>query len=190
MTLIVIGLVFWIGVHLFPSLMPATRSRLIARFGEMPYQGLFALLILFGLACIVFGWRGSEATEIYTPPEAATAPALLLIMLGFILIVAANFPSTRVKRWLRHPQLSGVLLWAVAHLLLNGDNRSVVVFGALAAWTLVSMITINRREGEWEKPEKIMPMATEVTVPVTGVIVMLLFAWLHPYLSGISLMAN
>ncbi|MGB5440077.1 MAG: NnrU family protein, partial [Gammaproteobacteria bacterium] len=154
MSMLATGLLIWVVVHLFPSLLPKQRQKLISSIGDKAYQGIFALCILAGLLLMVFGWRSAIPTPVYTPLAELREPAMLLVVIAFVLLVAASFPSTRIKRVIRHPQLSGVLLWAIAHLLLNGDSRSLLLFPVLGVWSLVSMLTINRRDGIWIKPGK------------------------------------
>ena len=71
--------------------------------------------------------------------------------MGFILFFAA-YPPTNVKRLLRHPQLTGVALWGVGHLLANGESRSIVLFGGLTLWAIAEIVVINRRDGARDKP--------------------------------------
>ena len=111
---------------------------------------------------------------------------MLLAMVGIILFVASNFPS-RIKRLVRHPQLTGVLLWSLAHLAANGDSRSLVVFGSLAFWSIFSMLTINRRNGAWVRPVPVGGWWLEVVVVVTGVVVSGLIVRFHQHLAGIAL---
>lgn len=187
MTVIAIGLLIWVCVHLFPSLFPAPRERLITRLGSNAYQGLFALCILAGLLLIIFGWRNAQPTQVYLPPAGLRHPAMLLVIIGFILMVAANFPATRFKRIIRHPQLTGVAIWAFAHLLMNGDSRSLLVFAALGLWSLVSMFSINRRDGIWIKPGKSDGWGQDVIILVGGLALSALAFYFHEYLSGVAL---
>jgi uncharacterized membrane protein len=175
------------GVHLFPSLAPNVRRSLSGKLGELPYQGLFSLCILAGLALIIIGWRNSTTSPIYDPPANLGHIAIALMIFSFILMAAANAPSTRIKRFIRHPQLTGVLLWALAHLLTNGDSRSVLLFSAFALWSVVSMITINRREGPWQKPKSFIPLHMEAVTVIIGITLALIVIWFHVYLSGVSL---
>jgi len=186
MIMIYAGLLLWIGVHLFPSVAPTAKQRILARVGGNAYQGLFALLVLAGLLLIIFGWRGTLPTQVYVPPTGMRHPGMLLAALGILLFVASNFPS-RIKRIIRHPQLTGVLLWSLAHLSMNGDSRSLTVFGALAAWSIVSMLTINRREGTWVKPAPGMGWGMELVMIVVGLVVAMLIVRFHQYLSGMAL---
>ena len=187
MELLIAGLVIWVGVHLYPSVFANTRQSMITRVGNAAYQGIFALCIVAGLVLIVLGWRSSVPSHIYTPPAALRHPAMLLVVIGFILFVAANFPATRIKRFLRHPQLTGVLIWAIAHLLMNGDSRSVLLFSVIGAWSLVSMFTINRRDGKWIKPGKPDGWGQDVVLIIVGLAVSALAFYFHEFLTGISL---
>ncbi len=189
MSMLVAGLAIWILVHLFPSVLSESRQALITRLGNGPYQGLFALCILAGLMLIIFGWRSTVPEQWYLPPPGLRNPASALSVIAFILFVAANFPATRIKRVNRHPQLTGVLVWAVAHLLSSGDSRSAVLFGAIGAWSLVSMVTISRRDGDWVKPDPPNGWTQDILVVVIGLVVSAVVIYFHQYLAEIPLIA-
>ena len=186
--MLVSGLVIWVLVHLFPSLLPAQRDRLAEKLGA-PYQGIFALCILTALLLNIFGWRGAVPAQVYIPPGALRLPSMLLTVLGLILFVSASFPATRIKRVLRHPQLTGVLLWSLAHLLVNGDSRSLPLFGVIGAWSLVEMVTISRRDGAWQKPDTPAGWTQDILILVIGLAASALAIYFHPYLSGVALIA-
>jgi uncharacterized membrane protein len=186
MAMLISGLLIWIVVHLFPAVAPASRQQFVTRLGNGPYQAIFSMVIIAGLLLIVLGWRSTVPAHLLSPPDGMRHPAMLLVVIGFILMVAASFP-TRIKRILRHPQLTGVLLWAIAHLLLNGDSRSVLVFGAVAVWTLISMVMINRRDVTWVKPEIAGGWHREIIIMVIGLVISALAVRFHQYLSGIPL---
>jgi len=187
MGMLATGLLLWVVVHLFPSLLPEQRKKLISRIGDKAYQGIFALCILAGLLLIIFGWRSAIPTPVYTPLAELRVPAMLLVVIAFVLLVAASFPSTRIKRVIRHPQLSGVLLWAIAHLLMNGDSRSLLLFSVLGVWSLVSMLTINRRDGLWIKPGKPDGWGLDIIIVIVALAVSALAVYFHEYLAGIAL---
>jgi uncharacterized membrane protein len=186
MTMLVLGLVLWIGVHLFPSVMPGARASLIEKIGEGPYKGLFALDLVIAILLMVFGWRSTMPEYWYAPPLAGVFTiTFALIVIAFVLMGAANAP-TNLKRHLRHPMLTGVIVWGVAHLLANGDSRSVILFGGLTAWAVIAIITISKRDGEWEKPE---PVATskDIVLIAIGAALTTVVAFFHEYLSGVPL---
>jgi uncharacterized membrane protein len=184
MTLLTLGVLLFAGLHLIKSLAPGLRSAWQRRLGANGYKGLFSLLVLGSLALIVFGWRGATPTFVYAPVPALKIPALLLLALAFLLLVVSSRPS-RLRRLLRHPQLSGVTLWGIAHLLLNGDSRALVLFGGMALWSVVEMVAINRREGVWIKTPAPGPGAEVVNLVITAVVLAAVI-WLHPWLSGVS----
>ena len=188
MTMLSIGLLIWVTVHLFPSVLPNKRQSLIGRLGNNAYQGIFALLILASLLLIVFGWRTSVPTHLYAPVDALRLPAILLIYVGFILMVAANFPATRFKQIIRHPQLTGVFIWAIAHFMMNGDSRSVLLFSVIATWCVVSVLTINHREGVWIKPDTTAGWGKETGIVLAGIVISAIMIYFHSYVSGIQLL--
>ena len=84
--------------------------------------------------------------------------------------------------------LLGVATWAFGHLLVNGDIRSIILFGGMGAWSLLSIVTINRRDGDWLKPKKVPIKKDAITISIAIIMyVVLLFA--HPYLSGVKIIA-
>jgi uncharacterized membrane protein len=89
----------------------------------------------------------------------------------------------RMRSWLRHPMLTGFIVWAVAHLLVNGDVASIVLFGGLLAWAVIAVIGINRRDG----PRGPLPEATSKGLAIhigVGVVVFLVVGWLHGLLGA------
>lgn len=186
MILLVLGVLLWACVHLFPSLMPAARSRLIERLGEGPYKGLFAVDLVIAILLMVFGWRSATPIQLYEPPLGGAVPIMfVLIWSAFVLMGAANAP-TNIKRYLRHPMLTGVAVWGTAHLLANGDSRGVVLFGGLSIWAGLTIATINRRDGAWEIPP-VVPVSRDVMLVVIGAVLTAIVAFFHEYLSGRTL---
>lgn len=184
---LILGLLLWTTVHLFPSLMPDARNNLIQKIGEGPYKGLFALDLVIAIGLMVFGWRSAMPEYWYSPPL-GSAPLItfVLIVVAFVLMGGANAPSN-LKRRIRHPMLSGVIVWAVAHLLANGDSRSVILFGGLAIWAAIATVTINRRDGAWEKPEPVAA-SKDIVLLVIGGALTAIVAYFHEYLSGVPLL--
>ena len=184
MALLIAGVLLWAFVHLFPSLAPGARAKLIERLGEGPYKGLFALDIVIAILLMVFGWRSATPEFVYNAPLAGT-PLItaLLVVVAFVLMGAGNAP-TNLKRFLRHPMLTGVIVWAIAHLLANGDSRSVVLFGGLAIWAAVAMPLINRRDGPRE-PAQAVAVQKDIVLVMIGAILTVVVAYFHEYLAGV-----
>ena len=185
MWLLIIGLMMWTCVHFFPSVAIDTRKNIINKIGFGPYKGIFALLILSSVVLIVFGWRSIDPSDIYYPQSWGRHVTFLLVLLTFVLFIAAK-RTTNIKRFLRHPQLTGLVLWSVGHLFANGDNRSLILFSWLAIWAILEIILINRREGVWVKPEAV-PVKNDIITIIGGCVLYAVLLIAHPYLSGIKL---
>lgn len=183
MLLLGAGLLIFIAVHLVPALSPGSRASLVSRLGKQGYRGLFSLAVLAGVALIILGWRDAQPTYLYNPPAVYRPLGLALLTVAFVLFVAANRASI-IRRWVRHPQLSGVALWALAHLLLNGDNRSLLLFCGLGIWALVEILALNRRDGP--RPPTAAPgVPAELVTLSIAALVYAAVAWLHPYFTGV-----
>jgi uncharacterized membrane protein len=184
MTLIWLGLIVWCAVHAMPSVAPEVRGALMSRLGANGYKIAFALAIVLSVLLMVLGWRSADVTIAYDPPVWGRHLAMLLMLLAFMLF-AFSHGKSNLKRWVRHPQLTAVVLWAIAHLLANGDNRAVVTFGVLGLWALVEMVLISRRDGAPALPAP-RPWSAELRPVVIGAVVFVAFLLIHPYLFGVS----
>lgn len=182
MALLVIGVLLFAGVHLIPSLAPGLRAAWLGKMGEGGYKGTFSLLLMLSFALMIFGWRSTPPQYLYTPLQSLKHPAMGLLLIAFLLMVASGRKS-RLKQWLRHPQLTGLALWGIAHLLLNGDVRSTVLFGGMVIWSIVEIFAINRREGAWVKAD-VVPWSADLINLVIAIVVVLITVFLHPYISG------
>jgi uncharacterized membrane protein len=185
MSMLIIGMCLWAGVHLVPSATPGLRQGLVDRLGFDGYRGVFSLSLLAALALIVYGWRSSQPSSLYLPPADLRPAALVLMALAFICLGASQRP-TRIGRIVRHPQLTGLLLWSASHLMTNGDNRSLILFAGMGAWAILEMILISRREGAWQKPA-VPAWGKEILGVVITLIVMGGVMWAHPWLAGVPL---
>ena len=184
MPLMIAGIALWFVTHLFPAAAPGARDNLIRRLGENPYKGIFSLLILAALLMIVFGWKSAVPSALYMPPLGPGVVPSVLVLFGLIIFFASQ-TGGHIKRLIRHPQMTGVLFWSAAHLLTNGDSRSVSLFGGLAAWALLEIILINRRDGaRVDRPAA--SISQDLVTIVTGVVVFALIGHFHLRLFGVS----
>jgi uncharacterized membrane protein len=186
MTILFAGLALWILVHMLPTGFRGLRQALIERTGINAYKGLFSLLILLSVVLIVFGWRSSDPSHIYTTTQGMHSIAMLLILVAFLLLGASGRP-TRIGRLVRHPQLTGVLVWCIGHLLANGDSRSLLLFGGIGVWSVLSMILINKRDGSWVK-SAVPALSSDAIGWVASLLVMALLMYSHQWITGIPLM--
>jgi uncharacterized membrane protein len=181
--MLVAGVLLWSAVHLFTALAAGARQRLLDRYGRGPYRGIYSLLILASVVLMVLGWRGSAPVAAYAAPAGMHEATIALMLVAMVLFVAGRAP-TDVRRVLRHPQLTGVALWGAAHLLSNGDSRSLVLFGGLGLWALVEMMLINRRDGAWERPEPFGSRRTAIATLI-GVAAWIVLGLVHPWIAGV-----
>lgn len=148
--LLLLGLALWTGAHVFKRLAPERR----AAMGE-PGKGLVALLLVASVVLMVIGYRSAGVVNVWFPPAFTVHITNLLVLMGFWFFALSSIPGTMSAR-IRHKQLTGVKLWAVGHLLVNGDLASILLFGGLLGWAVFQMILINRAEPQWERPANAM----------------------------------
>jgi uncharacterized membrane protein len=184
MTKLALGVLLWSFTHFIPSLFAGPRKKLVERFGENAYKGIFLLLMVLAIYLIVSGWKAAIPESLYPPPAWGRYATALLVLAGFILFFAP-YPPNNIRRLLRHPQLTGVVLWGIGHLLANGETRSVVLFGGFTAWAVLEMLLINRRDGAWTRPQPV-PRRNDLLLAVGGLAAYLLLAFSHRWLFGFS----
>ena len=175
MTLIVLGLALWWAAHLWKRLAPGSR----ASMGNAG-KGLVTVGVLAGVVLMVMGYRGVEQIDLWYPPAFLTHLNNLL-MLFAVYLYAASGMKTRITGVIRHPQLTAVKTWAVAHLLVNGDLASVILFGGLLAWAVVEVILINRAEPRPAAPAP-APVGKEIGAVVGAVVVLVVMMLVHNWL--------
>ena len=146
MFLLILGIVLWIVFHVSKRLMPEKR----AKFGDVRKR-IAAVGILAGLTLMIIGYRAAPVIPIWSPPEIFTHINNLLMVLAAVLL-AMSVSKGRMGGRRRHPMLTAVKTWALAHLLVNGDLASILMFGSMLAWAVWSVILINKAE-TWDKPE-------------------------------------
>lgn len=183
---LILGVLLFAGVHAIPSLAAPARARFMKQRGEGPYKGLFSLALVVAIGLMIFGWRSSSPAGLYAPPAWGAWAVRGLMVVSLLLFVASGVP-TNLKRFLRHPQLTGVATWAAAHLLANRDSRSLALFGGLGLWAVLQIVLINRREGAWEKPEP-LPFSADLKPIAVAVVVFFVLLLAHPWIAGVSAM--
>ena len=192
MFLLILGLVVFLGTHAF-TMARARRAALVSRLGEGPYKGLYSLLSLIGIVLIAYGfgqYRAGDWINVWYPPVWTRHLALTLNIFAFIFLAAAYIPG-RIKRALKHPMLAAVKIWALAHLLANGDLGSILLFGSILAWAVMARISAKRRRDEVRDHAgpAVEPAGwrNDATAVVVGLVAWFAFArWLHPWLIGVS----
>jgi uncharacterized membrane protein len=179
---LLLGLAVLIGVHLVPAA-PPLRQSLIKRLGFAPYQGLFALISLAGLVLIVIGMGRAPFIPVWEPPEWGMGIVPVFMLPAFILLAGAYLPGN-AHRLTPHPMLWGVILWAVGHLLANGDAASMLLFGSLGIYSLFAIWSANQRGAA--KATVRMTLDRDLIVFGVGIVLYVAMVFLHPTLFGVA----
>lgn len=146
MTMLIAGLLIFLGLHSIRIVAPRLRDRLAAGLGEGPWKGLYSLLSGVGLALVVVGFGRARASPavLYVPAAALHGAAVVLLAAVFPLLLAAYLPG-RIRTALGHPMLAATVVWSLAHLLANGRLADVLLFGGFLAWATADWIALRRQ---------------------------------------------
>ena len=189
---LILGLVIFLGGHIvtrFSSL----RAGLIARLGENVFKGLYSLVAIMGIAMIAHGfsvYRAAGYIPLWEPPKAMKHIAVLLVWLAMILLAASVFAKGRISARAKHPMLLSVKIWALAHLLANGDAGSVLLFGSLLGWAVFTRIKLKRAGNFGDPSTANGPNAArnDMIAVAIGTVLTLAFVFgLHKWLFGVAI---
>ena len=152
MTILVLGLVIFLGLHSTRIVSESGRERAIARIGEGPWKGVYSLISAIGFVLIVWGFARAryDAPQLWTPPAGARHITMLLMLIALILLAGFLFKRSHIAVITHHPMLWSVLLWSVGHLFANGSAADLLLFGAFLIWSaadLASSYSRDRRNG-------------------------------------------
>jgi uncharacterized membrane protein len=188
MTLLVIGLVLFLGIHSMPIFALSARDRFVQALGRNGWRGVHSLFSLAGLLLIIIGYGQARMAPVvlYTPPLWMHHVVFLLMLPVFPLMFAAYLPCW-TKVGLKHPMLVAIKTWAFAHLLVNGNLADVLLFGGFLAWAVADRISLKRRD-----PEPHINTVPKIMYDVLAWVLGLgLYAatllWLHRMLIGVPL---
>ena len=148
MSFLILGLVLFLGAHSVRVFAEGWRTSMRARLGENAYQGLYAVASLVGLVLIVVGYGAARQQPVllWLPPVWTRHLAALLTVPAFILLVAAYVPGNRIKAKVHHPMVLSVKVWALAHLLVNGNLADVLLFGGFLLWAVLCFRAARQRD--------------------------------------------
>jgi uncharacterized membrane protein len=148
MSLLILGLIAFLGAHSVRIFADDWRSAQIARFGEGPWKGLYSLVSIAGFVLLIWGYGRArpDTIALWQPPSWTHYLAALFTLLAFVLVVAAYVRGTRIKSALHHPMVLGVKSWAFGHLIANGTLADVVLFGGFLTWAIVDYAALRRRD--------------------------------------------
>lgn len=188
MTLLVVGLLIFLGVHSTRIFADDWRGRTLAKMGEKRWKAIYSIASIIGFVLIVWGYGEARQVPVvlYAPPVWTRHLAALLTIPAFILLAATYVSGNRIKSAVGHPMVAGVKIWAFAHLLANGTLADVLLFGSFLAWAVLSYAAARRRDRVAGRTYPAGPMSRTVITIVIGVVAWALFAfWLHGPLIGV-----
>lgn len=172
--LLLAGLALWTGAHVFKRVAPDRRAAL----GDA-FKGVVAVAVIGSIVLMVLGYRSADGA-VFWGRNAALTGINNLLMLFAVYLYAASGMKTAITRRIRHPQLTAVKVWALAHILVNGDVPSFVLFGGLLGWAVWEVILINRQT-ERVQPTGTVEMRKEIMAVVGTLVVYGGIAWLHAW---------
>lgn len=188
MTVLLIGLLIFLGVHSVRIVADDWRGAQIQRMGELPWKAAYSVASILGLALVIWGYGQTRLDPVWVwqPPVALSHVVSLFMIPAFVLLVAAYVPRNHLKARLGHPMILAVKLWAFAHLLANGRLGDIVLFGAFLVWAIFDFRSARRRPQD----EVAAPSAAgTITTVVIGLVAYLVFAfYLHTWLIGVPVM--
>lgn len=189
MVWLIAGLVAFLGIHSVRVFAPATRDTFIETRGEGPWKGLYSIISILGFVLLIYGYGVARTDNVffYSPPTWFTHILLLLMIPVMILLVASQLPAGRIKKAVKNPMLLAVKIWALGHLVVNGDLASWLLFGTFLAWAV--MVVINTKKRGQTFPAETSTNADILSV-VIGLGAWVAFAfWLHEWLIGVPVIA-
>jgi uncharacterized membrane protein len=188
MTILILGLIIFLGLHSVRIFADDWRTQMRARLGANAWKGMYSVISLIGLALIVWGYGLARQAPlaVWTPPPFTRHLAALLVSIAFVFIAAAYVPRNGIKARLHHPMTLGVKTWALAHLLANGTLHDIILFGAFLLWSVLLFRSARKRDAA---AGAVYPAgsggATALTI-VAGLAGAVIFAlWLHAPLIGV-----
>ena len=193
MSLLILGLVLFLGVHSVRIVADGWRTRMWERLGEGRWKGLYSLLSFAGLIFIVWGYglARQDPVLLWSPLVAMRHAASLLTLAAFILLVAAYVPRNAFKARLHHPMVLSVKVWALAHLLSNGNLADVLLFGGFLLWAVLDFRAARLRDRAQGTAYPSGTLAGTAMTVVLGLVAWAVFAfWGHALLIGVSPMGR
>lgn len=186
---LIAGLLLFLGVHSTRMFASDWRTKTIARIGEKPFKGVYALLSIAGFVLLVWGYGQArqQGVMLWNPPTAMRHIASLLTLVAFVLLAAAYVPGNQIKAKLHHPMVLGTKVWALAHLLANGSLADTVLFGSFLVWSVMLFAACRKRDRRDQTVYAAGTAGATAISVVAGVVAWAVFAfWAHRVLIGVS----
>lgn len=192
MTVFIAGLIIFFSVHFYAAFRSRKAGRdLRKKWGDAKFMGIVSILSIVGFVLLIMGFgQARPSAVLYTPPSWGVHVNMLLMVLALIALVASQVPAGHIKIRLKHPMLVSIKLWALGHLISNGELVSVMLFGAFLAYAVVDRIAVKRRGDMGATNTVAKPMWDLVAVTVGLGIYAAFVMKLHVWLIGVPIIAG
>ncbi len=187
---LIAGLVLFLGMHSVRIFADDWRAEQIAARGEKVWKGVYAAISLAGLVLVVwgFGLAREAPVLVWDPPVWLRHLAFLLNAAAFFLAAQNAGPVGPIKARLGHPMVLAVKIWAIAHLISNGNLAEIILFGSILAWAVVNFSAARRRDRQAGTVRVAGPWRNDLIPGAVGLALWAAFIWgLHERLIGVSL---
>ena len=148
MTWLILGLILFLGAHSVRVVADNWRAEKIAAWGDKAFKGVYTLVSILGFYLLVVGYGEArlQPLALWNPPIFTRHISTLLMLLSSILLIATYIPSNHFKMRLRHPMVLSVKVWALSHLLANGNLADLVLFGSFLIWAVLNFRSARARD--------------------------------------------
>ena len=189
MILLILGLLIFLGVHSISIINNSWRDQVAAKIGDLAWKALYSIISIVGFVLIIMGYRAGSAAsiELYTASSWMWYATYVMQLPVFILLLAAYLPG-RIKEYVRHPMLWATILWAVAHLLSNGEARDIVLFGSILCWAAIDLFSYRARPSRPIPGAPPAPSNDIIALALGGLLYFLFLLWIHELLIGIPIL--
>ncbi len=188
MSMLILGLVTFLGIHSSRTMAGGARARFIAQRGAGAWKGVYSVLSAVGLGLIIWGYGAArqQPVVLWDSPLWTRHLAALLVLIAFVLLAAAYVPGNGIKAKLHHPMVLGVKVWAFAHLLANNTLADLLLFGSFLVWAIVTFAASRRRDRADSVTYPAGSASRTALTVVVGAVAWAVFAfWAHGWLFGV-----
>lgn len=193
MVVLIVGIILFLGVHLLRVVAPGLRQSLVDAMGANAFRGVYSIVSILTLVLLIYGFSVAryETSVLYSPPVWMAHITITLMLLALICLAASLLPAGHIAAKTKHPMVLSVKIWALAHLLANGDSASVLLFASFLAWGVILRISLKRRQRAGELVLRPFVSAKyDLYAVILGLVAWLLILFkLHEWLIGVSPLA-
>jgi len=189
MPLLILGLILFIAAHSTRIFTDDWRSHMLERLGEKPWKGLITVVSIAGFVLMIIGYGEARLVPVplWEPPIFTRHISIVLNLFAFLLLTAAYVPRNIIKAKIGHPMIAGVKIWALAHLLANGNLVDLVLFGTFLIWAVLDFRVSRKRDRTENVVRPAGTMSKNLLTVFIGVVIWAaLLVYLHAYLVGVQ----